>query len=202
MNNYTLILASTSPYRSQLLSKLELDFITLAPECDETPYPSETPQALVMRLAQQKAQSCDLSSFKTLTPNSPLLVIGSDQVCVINNNIIGKPNTAKQAVEQLLQQSGQSITFYTGLALFNAYTQQCQVAIDHYTVHFRTITRAMAESYVAKEQPLNCAGSFKSEGLGIALFHALEGKDPNSLIGLPLITLIDMLANEGVSILA
>ncbi|ADT86485.1 Maf family protein [Vibrio furnissii] len=193
MQNYQLVLASTSPFRQQLLSKLHLPFTTATPNCDETPLDGETPQQLVMRLAEGKARSCNVST--------PSLVIGSDQVCVINGQIVGKPHTRDKAIEQLLSQSGQAITFYTGLALYNNETNQAQVVLETFTVHFRHLSRAMVTHYVDQEQPLNCAGSFKSEGLGIALFERLEGDDPNALVGLPLIRLVKLLENEQVRVL-
>lgn len=193
MKNYQLVLASTSPYRQQLLEKLAIPFVTVQPDCDETPFANETPEQLVSRLAINKARSCLVSE--------PSLVIGSDQVCVIDGEIIGKPHYREQAIEQLLQQSGRAITFYTGLALYNTLNQHTQTIVDTFTVHFRTLTREMATRYVDKEQPFSCAGSFKSEGLGIALFKRLEGDDPNTLVGLPLIKLVTLLENEGISVL-
>lgn len=193
MQNYQLVLASTSPFRQQILAKLKLPFITAKPDCDETPLIGETPEHLVMRLAKKKAQSCFLEA--------PSLVIGSDQVCVIDNDIIGKPLTTEKAVEQLLRQSGKAITFYTGLALFNNQSQQTHIICDTFTVHFRALSEKMARRYVELEQPLHCAGSFKSEGLGIALFEKLQGDDPNSLVGLPLIKLIQLLEKEGVEVI-
>lgn len=193
MKNYQLVLASTSPYRQQLLEKLAIPFVTAQPDCDETPFADETPEQLVSRLAINKARSCLVSE--------PSLVIGSDQVCVIDGEIIGKPHDREQAIEQLLQQSGRAITFYTGLALYNTLNQHTQTIVDTFTVHFRTLTREMATHYVDKEQPFSCAGSFKSEGLGIALFERLEGDDPNTLVGLPLIKLVTLLENEGISVL-
>ncbi len=193
MQNYQLVLASTSPFRQQLLSKLHLPFITASPDFDETPLIGETPQQLVQRLAEGKARSCQLTQAS--------LVIGSDQVCVINGQIVGKPHTRENAINQLLSQSGQAITFYTGLALYNTVTQTAQTGFDTFTVHFRTLSREMATRYVDREQPLNCAGSFKSEGMGIALFDRLEGDDPNTLVGLPLIQLVRMLENQQVSVL-
>lgn len=193
MQNYQLVLASTSPYRQQLLNKLAIPFVTASPDCDETPLSGESPIELVQRLAQEKAQSCQTEDAS--------LVIGSDQVCVINGNIIGKPLTRDKAIDQLTQQSGQSIQFYTGLAVHNSVTGQTQVKMDTFTVHFRSLSPQQIEHYVDKEQPFYCAGSFKSEGLGIALFERLEGKDPNTLVGLPLIDLIDMLQSQGFEVL-
>lgn len=194
MNNLDLILASTSPFRKSILDKIGLPFIQKNPTCDETPLKGETPENLVQRLAIDKAKSC-----KTDTHS---LIIGSDQVCVINEEIIGKPHTTEKAIEQLMAASGQCITFYTGIALYNTHTASTDVELDTFNVHFRTLSYKQIEDYVKREQPLNCAGSFKSEGLGIALFRELEGKDPNSLIGLPLITLIDMLQRQGIDVLA
>ncbi|MFV0449679.1 MAG: Maf family protein [Vibrio sp.] len=193
MPNYQLVLASTSPFRQQLLNKLNIPFITAQPDCDETPLQNESPESLVQRLADQKARSCVVEK--------PSLIVGSDQVCVIDGQIVGKPHSQQKAIEQLISQSGKAITFYTGLALYNSHTRQSQITLDTFTVHFRHLTRSMVERYVEKELPLNCAGSFKSEGLGIALFEKLEGDDPNSLIGLPLIQLIKLLENENFTVL-
>lgn len=193
MKNYQLVLASTLPYRQALLNKLALPYITAAPECDETPLPGEMPDALVMRLAQAKATSCQVQS--------PSLIIGSDQVCVVEGKIAGKPHTREKAIEQLMAQSGKIISFYTGLALHNNDSGHTDTILDLFHVHFRQFDRAVAERYVDKERPFNCAGSFKSEGLGIALFERLEGDDPNTLIGLPLIKLVTLLEKQGVKVL-
>ena len=193
MKNYQLVLASTSPFRQEILKKLHLDFVTAKPDCDETPIAGESPQQLVMRLAEEKAKSCQVTSSS--------LIIGSDQVCVIDGEIIGKPHTREKAIEQLSRQSSKSITFYTGLSVWNSATQKADTRLDTFVVHFRNLTTAQIESYVDKEQPFYCAGSFKSEGLGIALFERLEGKDPNTLIGLPLIDLINMLEAQGLDVL-
>ena len=193
MKNYQLVLASTSPFRQEILKKLHLDFVTAKPDCDETPIAGESPQQLVMRLAEEKAKSCQVTSSS--------LIIGSDQVCVIDGEIIGKPHTREKAIEQLSRQSSKSITFYTGLSVWNSVTQKADTRLDTFVVHFRNLTTAQIESYVDKEQPFYCAGSFKSEGLGIALFERLEGKDPNTLIGLPLIDLINMLEAQGLDVL-
>ncbi|MFA0412567.1 nucleoside triphosphate pyrophosphatase [Vibrio renipiscarius] len=193
MPNYQLVLASTSPFRQQLLNKLAIPFKTANPLFDETPLDGESPSALVQRLAQGKAESCQT--------DCPSLIIGSDQVCVIDGEIIGKPHTREGAIEQLHRQSGQSITFYTGLALHNTTSGETNVKLDTFIVHFRKLTSAEIEGYVDKEQPFNCAGSFKSEGLGIALFDRLEGKDPNTLVGLPLIDLVDLLQAQGFNVL-
>lgn len=187
-----LVLASTSSYRRALLEKLQLPFITAAPETDETPMPTETASALVQRLAQAKAQA--------LAAHYPQhLIIGSDQVCVINGAIIGKPHNHANAVKQLHQASGQCVTFYTGLALLNTATNSHSCICETFDVYFRTLNSAEIEGYLVREQPWNCAGSFKSEGLGITLFDKLSGRDPNTLIGLPLIALTQMLIGQGVN---
>ncbi len=184
-----LILASTSPYRKILLEKLQLDFDTVKPEFDETPLLHETPSQLVQRLAEGKAQSVAKQH-----PNA--LIIGSDQVAVLDDTILTKPGNYSNALRQLQASSGRIVTFLTGLCLLNSQTQQAQVIVEPFEVHFRTLSMAQIENYLHKENPYNCAGSFKSEGLGIALFEALRGDDPNSLIGLPSIHLIKMLEKE------
>ncbi|MDX1536100.1 Maf family protein [Arsukibacterium sp.] len=189
-----LYLASTSAYRQQLLAKLTPHFTAVKPETDETPLPDEDATALVRRLARAKAQAV----AATLDEG---LVIGADQVAVFNGQIIGKPHTNENAMAQLRQFSGHSVTFLTGLALLNAASGHCQQVVEPYTVSFRVLTDAEITAYVLREQPLDCAGSFKSEGLGISLFSAMRGDDPNSLIGLPLIRLLHLLRNEGVDLL-
>ncbi|EJD0683393.1 septum formation protein Maf [Vibrio parahaemolyticus] len=193
MKNYQLVLASTSPFRQQLLEKLSVPFICLSPDCDETPYESEAPLDLVQRLAVNKATSCSIKK--------PSLVIGSDQVCVIDGKIVGKPLNRENAINQLLAQSGKAITFYTGLAVYNSVTNLTEVGYDTFEVHFRNLNREQIERYVDREEPFYSAGSFKSEGMGICLFEKLVGKDPNTLVGLPLIDLIDMLQKQGFEIL-
>lgn len=189
-----LLLASTSPFRKALLDKLQYPFDTASPETDESTLPNETAEQLVTRLAEAKAKAC--------APNHPEhLIIGSDQVCVINGSIIGKPHTAEKAVLQLQAASGQVVTFYTGLCLHNAKNGHSDVICEPFHVHFRELTDQEIRNYIEREAPLNCAGSFKSEGLGIALFDKLEGRDPNTLVGLPLIALREMLAKQGVRIL-
>lgn len=184
-----LILASTSPWRRALLEKLAIPFECAAPEVDETPLPGEAPRHLVSRLAQQKAQS--------LAQRYPAhLIIGSDQICVLDSEITGKPLTEENARQQLLKARGNIVTFYTGLALYNSATGHLQTEVEPFDVHFRHLSETEIDDYLRKERPLHCAGSFKSEGLGIALFERLEGRDPNTLIGLPLIALCQMLRRE------
>ncbi|UCZ74770.1 Maf-like protein [Dickeya zeae] len=187
-----IVLASTSVYRKALLEKLGLAFICAAPDYDETPDTGENATELVRRLAIGKARS-----LAERYPDS--LIIGSDQVCVMGNAITGKPHTPENAIRQLQQASGQCITFYTGLALFNSATAHLQSVVEPFDVYFRTLSTREIERYVDIEQPLDCAGSFKSEGLGITLFDRLSGRDPNTLVGLPLITLLELLRAEGVN---
>ncbi len=186
------VLASTSPFRRALLEKLGIPFITASPQTDETARPGETARELVTRLAQAKAQA-----LKKEYPAH--LIIGSDQVCVLNNQITGKPHTEENAVRQLLLARGSIVTFYTGLALYNSENGQLQTLCEPFDVHFRHLSEEEIRHYVRKEQPLQCAGSFKCEGLGIALFERLEGRDPNTLVGLPLIGLCEMLRHEGLN---
>lgn len=190
-----LILGSSSPFRKELLARLAIPFITKPPDIDESSRDNETPQQLVERLAISKAEAI----VKT---HPQALIIGSDQVAVINDNILSKPGTREKACEQLSQASGQCVTFYTGLCLLNAQNNQYQVDVVPYSVTFRELTQAQIEAYVEMEKPLNCAGSFKSEGLGVALFEKMEGDDPTALIGLPLIRLVSMLNNAGVEVLS
>ncbi|MCQ4299810.1 Maf family nucleotide pyrophosphatase [Pseudomonas songnenensis] len=188
-----LLLASSSRYRQELLSRLRLPFDSCAPEIDETALPGESAEHLVRRLAERKA-----SALATRYPDS--LIIGSDQVAVLNQDILGKPHTFERAKQQLLAASGGSVRFFTGLALLDSMNGKLQVACVPFTVHFRTLDEARIERYLKAEQPYDCAGSFKAEGLGISLFRATEGEDVTSLVGLPLIRLVDMLLNAGVEV--
>ena len=189
-----LVLASTSPFRKELLTKLHVEFVTDNPRVDESPQAGETPAQLVARLAEAKARAVGQR-------HPDALIIGSDQVAVNGEVILGKPGDHARATEQLRQASGKRITFLTGLALFNSTTGKCQVTVEPFSVVFRQLSDEQIEHYLRREQPYNCAGSFKSEGLGIALFQRLEGDDPNALIGLPLIRLIEMLNRERVYVI-
>jgi len=191
----SLLLASTSPFRQALLSKLGLPFITAAPDVDETPRAGEAADALVTRLAVAKAQALAADY-----PDS--WIIGSDQVCVLDGAISGKPHTPDRAFTQLRQASGNAITFYTGLALYQPRSGRLMQCCEPFVVHFRSLSDEEIRAYIEKEEPLQCAGSFKSEGLGICLFERLEGRDPNTLVGLPLIALSGMLRAVGVNPLA
>ena len=186
-----LVLGSSSPYRKAILDKLEIPFRTDTPRITETRSPGEPPADLVQRLAEMKAR--DVGSR-----HPGALIIGSDQVASLDEKILGKPGNRENAMAQLLAASGQTVTFLTGLSLYNSETGRTQTAVEPFVVRFRQLTRTQIERYVDREQPYDCAGSFKSEGYGITLFSGLEGRDPNALMGLPLILLVDLLANEGV----
>ena len=188
--NQPLILASTSPHRRALLQRLGLPFTVEAPGVDETSRPGEPPQVLVLRLAEAKA-----TAVATRCPDA--LVIGSDQVACIDDQVLGKPGDRPRAIAQLELASGRTVTFQTGLCLLNAVTGRTQTLVEPFRVHFRRLSLRRIERYLDQEQPYDCAGSFKSEGLGVALFARLEGDDPSALIGLPLIRLITLLESEG-----
>lgn len=189
-----LVLASTSPFRKQLLEKLHFNFSTANPQVNEDELPNETAVQLVERLSIAKAQAVS-KDF----PDA--LIIGSDQVCLNNGKILGKPGNFENAFKQLKAASGQHVTFYTGLALINNKTGQVHSLVEPFDVYFRELSDKMITNYLNKEQPYHCAGSFKSEGYGISLFSKFDGKDPNSLIGLPLISLIELLDKEGFNVL-
>jgi MAF protein len=188
-----LLLASSSPYRRELLDRLRLPFVWASPDIDESHRPQESGTELVKRLAREKA-----TALAQQFPGH--LIIGSDQVAVLGEQIIGKPHTFERALEQLTASSGKSVSFLTGLALYNSQTGQCQVDCVTFTVHMRDLDPARIARYLHAEQPYDCAGSFKAEGLGVSLFRSTEGPDATSLIGLPLIRLVDMLTVEGVQI--
>jgi MAF protein len=195
----SLILASSSPFRKELLNKLGLPFSCYSPNIDESRQANETPKQLVFRLAQNKARK--------VAESHNGLIIASDQIATLQNGlgvddkILGKPHTHKNAVKQLSECSGKTATFLTSLCLLNTDNGNIQTIVEPFKTNFRQLSTSQINTYLHKEQPYNCAGSFKSEGLGISLFSSLEGNDPNTLIGLPLIQLIQLLANEGVDIL-
>jgi septum formation protein len=189
-----LILGSSSPFRAELLNKLNLAFGTASPDIDETPLKNEAPTDLVKRLAEQKATAIAVQ-------HPEALIIGSDQVAVLDGEIIGKPGNHETALAQLRAASGQTVQFLTGLALFNSQTGRMQSLVEPFEVTFKTLSDRQIQFYLEMEQPYQCAGSFKSEGFGISLFKQLRGDDPNSLIGLPLIQLITLLNNEGIDVL-
>ena len=193
-----LILASTSKYRRELLSRLQFPFETIAPEVDETPLPGEAPRGLALRLGVAKAQA--VAAGLRAAGRQDGLIIGSDQVAHCAGRVMDKPGSHARAVEQLRFMRGKETWFDTALALVNAATDRVQSEIVSIRVVLRDLSDAEIEGYLRKEQPFDCAGSAKSEGLGIALMDKLEGDDPTALIGLPLIALTRMLRAEGVDL--
>lgn len=198
-----LILASTSSYRKELLQRLQIPFTQIAPDFEEIPAQGEAPLEMVVRYAIGKAQSVQ----KDLDRHS--LIIGSDQVALLqggsSNNwqdaILDKPMNHANAVQQLSRCSGGAVLFHTALCLLNSATHSIQTSVVDYRVSFRHLSAGEVDSYLHKDTPYDCAGSFRAEGLGIALFREMAGKDPTSLIGLPLISLVGMLKNEGIQLL-
>ncbi|MBB3046547.1 MAF protein [Litorivivens lipolytica] len=186
-----IVLASGSSYRAELLHRLGISFARHSPDIDESAKPGEKPQDLALRLAEEKAAAIARQHPKAL-------VIGSDQVASLDGKPLGKPGTAERACEQLAACSGKTVSFYTGLCLTGP--DGTDSLVDLYTVTFRTLSTEQIQRYVEKELPLDCAGSFKMEGLGISLFEKTEGNDPNTLIGLPLIELTTLLNKRGVTI--
>ena len=183
------VLASTSPFRKELLQRLGITFTTAAPDVDESPLAGETPDTLVRRLAEAKARAVGQSCTG--------LIIGSDQVATTGSDILGKPGTHTRAAEQLRGLSGRLVTFHTGLCLLDSSNDTAQVDVIPFRVQFRQLGEGQIERYLQADQPYNCAGSFKSEGLGITLFEHMDGDDPTALIGLPLIRLTTLLARAG-----
>jgi len=186
-----LILASTSTYRANLLGRLGIPFEKSAPSIEESRLPNEAFNAMAARLSQAKAKAIR-------HPNA--LIIGSDQVAVVGDQQLHKPGSVNRAVEQLELISGRTVEFYTGVSLWNTKTDRCQTEVVQYKATLRDLNRHEIEAYVAADSPLDCAGAFKWERLGISLMQALEGSDPTALEGLPLISLCNMLRNEGLAL--
>lgn len=185
-----LVLASTSIYRRELLQRLQIPFTTAAPDIDETRLDQEEAHMMVARLAQQKAEA--IAAY-----HPTALIIGSDQCAILGEQILGKPLNHENATQQLQASSGRTVKFLTGLCLYDSQEQSFQLEVIAYAVEFRTLQAVEIENYLQREQPYNCAGSFKSEGLGISLFKKMRGDDPTALIGLPLIALCSMLRTKG-----
>ncbi|PCH60113.1 MAG: septum formation inhibitor Maf [Gammaproteobacteria bacterium] len=193
MNNIPLVLASSSPYRRELLLRLRLSFDCVSPNCDETSLKGEAASTLAARLALLKA--------KTVAKAHPdALIISSDQVVEANGELLGKPGGHAEAVEQLSQLAGKMAIFYTSLCLLNAHTGQAQQSVEPVEVQFKPLSAATIEAYLRAEQPYDCAGAFKSEGLGTILLESIQSQDPTTLIGLPLIRLCQFLEHEGVQL--
>jgi septum formation protein len=187
-----LILASTSAYRRALLERLGLPFDIARPEVDESPRPGEAPQALAVRLARAKVEAVAATA-------GPAWVIGSDQVAELDGRALGKPGTTDNAIAQLRSMSGREVRFLTALCLAGPDGRRFE-ALDVTTVHFRALGDNEIARYVERERPLDCAGSFKCEGLGIALFEAIENRDPTALIGLPMIATARLLREAGFAV--
>jgi MAF protein len=190
-----LILGSTSPYRRELMQRLAIPFETAAPDIDETRYDGESARDMVLRLSLQKAQA-----VAAQYPDA--LIIGSDQCAVLYEQVIGKPGSHDNAVKQLQNASGQTVAFLTGLCLYDSHDGSYQLDVVPFAVDFRELNDAEIDAYLRKDQPYNCAGSFRSESLGITLFKRMHGDDPSALMGLPLIRLSQMLKQAGVDLLA
>lgn len=190
--SFPLVLASTSPFRRELLARLGIPFVTADPAVDESPLAGEPPEATALRLSEAKARA-----VARTYPDA--LIIGSDQIACLDGQTFGKPGNHANAVSQLQSMRGHRVNFFTGLCLLNAATGKAHLRGIPTLVSFRNLSDGEIENYLRKEQPYNCAGSAKSEGLGIALIARMEGEDPNALIGLPLIALCDLLRLENVS---
>ncbi len=188
-----LILGSSSIYRQQLFQRLLVPFEAVSPDIDETPLPNEKPEITAMRLAETKARE-----VAKMHPQA--IIIGSDQVAVLDEVLLGKPLNYENAVKQLQLVRGKRVIFYTAISLLNDYTDNLQTRVVPSSVKFRQLSDQQIQNYLTKEQPYHCACSAKSEGLGIALVEWMSSDDPNALIGLPLIALVDMLASEGINI--
>lgn len=191
--SFALVLASTSRYRRELLARLALPFETAAPDVDETPRAGEAPRELALRLALEKAQA-------VAARKPQAIVIGSDQVVDLHGQPLGKPGTHERAAAQLARMSGQTVLFHTAVAVVQASRGFAQSSLATVTVRFRTLDAATIERYLLAEQPYDCAGSAKSEGLGIALLQAIESDDPTALIGLPLIRTAQLLRAAGLTL--
>jgi len=190
----TLILASSSPYRREILQKLQIPFNCVSPKIDEQLLTDEKPFQSATRLAQTKAQ-------KVAEEYPHALIIGCDQVATLEGIQLGKPLNHKNATKQLQLMRGKEVTFYSAICLLNAQTARMQVEVVPYQVKFRHYSDAEIDHYLTKDQPYHCAGSAKSEGLGIVLIERMIGEDPNALVGLPLIKLVSMLANENIAVI-
>ncbi len=194
MTQRELILSSSSKARRELLQRFNVPFTSVSPDIDETPKADETAEALVIRLAIEKAKAVSQKYPKAL-------IIGSDQVGTFEQHILGKPLNLKNAIQQLQQRSGKTVRFLTGLCVLDAATNQYETTVATFDVTFRQLSLSDIEHYLQKEDALNCAGSLHIEGLGIALTEKLEGDDYTSLIGLPMIRLTQMLKNAGLDVL-
>lgn len=189
-----IILASSSKYRKELLSRILNDFECISPDIDETPFPNEEPMALVKRLAKEKA-------LEVANDYPEAIVIGSDQICVLEGDILGKPGSKENAIKQLTACSGKTVFFYTSLCVTKGTDEPKEISVVTTKVIFKELTQRQIQNYIERENPIDCAGSFKCEGLGIVLFEAIESNDPTALIGLPLIQVNQRLEKLGFNII-
>lgn len=192
--NPQFVLASSSPFRKNLLAKILTEFITVAPNIDETVRGGESPQQTATRLAEEKARA-------VIKKYSPYWIIGSDQVAVCESQILGKPGNRVAAVDQLRLISGKEVTFHTSVCVLSPGGSACRSAIDNCMVKFKQLSENKIQRYVVLDRPYNCAASFKSEAFGIVLLERIIGEDPNALVGLPLIKLVKILEQFGISLL-
>jgi septum formation protein len=193
LKNRRIILASSSSARKELLQQLKIPFETISPDIDESPLADEMPVALAQRLSIAKA--------KAVAERFPdALIIASDQVGVVDKQLYGKPHTNEQAILHLQQLSGKTIQFFIGLCLLDTNTDAYQVALATFAVTFRILSQAMIENYLQKESALHCAGSVRVDGLGISLLEKMQGDDYTALIGLPMIKLVTLLTNAGITV--
>ena len=188
-----IVLASTSRYRRELLNRLQIPFCAVSPAVEESVLAGESPEAMATRLATAKA-------LAVASDHPDAVIIGCDQVAVSDGKIVGKPGDHENAVRQLRELSGRDAVFYTALCVHDATSGRTATRVVPYRVKFRVLDDAVIQRYLEREQPYDCAGSAKSEGLGIALIERMEGEDPNALVGLPLIALVDLLGEHGVQI--
>lgn len=189
----TLVLGSTSPYRKELLQRYKLPFITDSPNIDESRFENESPEDYVIRLSLEKAKA-------VANNHKNALVIGSDQCSLLNGHIRGKPGNHENAIKQLTESSGQRVSFLTGLCIYDTAEDNWLIDLVPFHVNFRPLTTKEIENYLLADKPYHCAGSFKSEGLGMSLFNSMEGEDPTALIGLPMIKLSEMLRKKDIPI--
>ena len=197
--NRRIVLASSSPWRREILARAGIPFTVRTPGIDESPRPGESAPALAERLSIAKAKAVAESAADDAAGRDAL-VIGCDQVAECRGQLIGKPRDHAHAVAQLQSASGATVTLHSGIALYDAATAAVQSAVEVFTVEFRRLDRDLIERYLRAEQPYQCCGSLKAEGRGIALLRRLHGDDPNALIGLPMIRLVDMLNHAGVEV--
>lgn len=199
------VLASGSQYRAELLSRLRIDFQAISPDVDESGLESESPSELATRLARLKADAvCDTlakaADHRRNPSNTAHLIIGSDQVASIGNVTLGKPGTSERACAQLASMSGQCVTFFTALCILETSSGRCSTALDSTRATLRALDEKSIARYVALDQPLDCAGSFKVESLGISLFESIQCDDPTALVGLPLIKVCEGLRKFGLQL--